>query len=174
MPASKQQFASVDDYIASFPADVQPRLVELRQTIHAAAPDAEETISYHMPTYILHGRLVYFAAWKKHIALYAAGSAAAAYPEELAPYLQAKGTLQFPLSQPLQLISSGVWWPIGCRKIRRTSRNRDCGHNRLCPYPMEYVVGARPAVPAASLNQSLRTPDAAAAWPRYAPAAQSR
>jgi len=97
----KQDFQIVDEYIASFPDQVQSVLIELRQTIREAAPEAEETISYHMPTYLLHGKLVYFAAWQKHIALYAAGSAANAYADDMAPYFQDKGTLQFPLDQPL-------------------------------------------------------------------------
>jgi uncharacterized protein YdhG (YjbR/CyaY superfamily) len=101
MDSPKKSFSTVDDYIASFPDDTQQILQQLRQTIRDAVPSAEESISYDMPTYKLHGRLVYFAAWKKHIALYAAGSAANAYADELGPYLQDKGTLQFPLNQPI-------------------------------------------------------------------------
>ena len=101
MGNAKQNYNSVDDYVNSFTDEVQQILESLRQTIKAAAPDAEEGISYNMPTYKLHGQLVYFAAWKKHIALYAAGSAAQAYANELAPYLQDKGTLQFPLNEPM-------------------------------------------------------------------------
>jgi uncharacterized protein YdhG (YjbR/CyaY superfamily) len=101
MDASHKRFKTVDDYISSFPANVQQILLRLRQIIRDAAPGAEEIISYNMPTYELHGRLVYFAAWKKHVALYAAGSAANAYADELAPFIQEKGTLQFPLDEPL-------------------------------------------------------------------------
>jgi uncharacterized protein YdhG (YjbR/CyaY superfamily) len=101
MDSPKKSFSTVDDYIASFPDDTQQILQQLRQTIRDAVPSAEESISYDMPTYKLHGRLVYFAAWKKHIALYAAGSAANAYADELGPYLKDKGTLQFPLNQPI-------------------------------------------------------------------------
>ena len=97
----KEKFSSVDDYIRSFPEDVQEILEQLRQIIKAAVPEAEEVISYNMPTYKLNGQLVYFAGWKKHIALYAAGSAAKLYADELVPYLQDKGTLQFPLNQPM-------------------------------------------------------------------------
>jgi uncharacterized protein YdhG (YjbR/CyaY superfamily) len=102
MDSSKKSFKTVDDYISSFPDDTRQILQQLRQIIRGAAHDAEESISYNMPTYKLHGsRLVYFAAWKNHIALYAAGSAANAYADELAPYLQDKGTLQFPLDAPM-------------------------------------------------------------------------
>jgi uncharacterized protein YdhG (YjbR/CyaY superfamily) len=101
MDSPKKSFRTVDDYIASFPDDTQQILQQLRQTIRDAVPSAEESISYDMPTYKLHGRLVYFAAWKKHIALYAAGSVVNAYADELGPYLQDKGTLQFPLNQPI-------------------------------------------------------------------------
>lgn len=124
MDASHKRFKTVDDYISSFPANVQQILLRLRQIIRDAAPGAEEIISYNMPTYELHGRLVYFAAWKKHVALYAAGSAANAYADELAPYIQDKGTLQFPLDEPLpvELVRRIVQY--------RVQENLEAHHNR--------------------------------------------
>lgn len=93
----------IDTYIATFPAAVQRQLKELRATIRAAAPEAEEVISYQMPTYRLHGNLVHFAAYPGHIGFYPAPSGIAAFQERLAHYKGAKGSVQFPLDQPLPL-----------------------------------------------------------------------
>ena len=93
--------AAVDAYIASFPEATQVKLRELRATIKAAAPVAEEKISYGMPTFFLKGNLVYYAAWKKHIGFYAIPSANEAFQDELAAYTVSKGAVQFPLDQPL-------------------------------------------------------------------------
>ena len=91
---------TVDDYIAGVPAEVRPKLEELRAAIRSAAPDAVERISYGMPAYHLNGRLIYFAAHKHHIGLYPADPAEAA-AAGLSEHLAAKSTLQFPLDQPL-------------------------------------------------------------------------
>jgi uncharacterized protein YdhG (YjbR/CyaY superfamily) len=101
MDSKKPAFASVDEYIASFPDDVQARLGELRATIKAAAPDATEKISYGMPTFALNGNLVYFAAHKNHIGFYPAPRGIEAFKEELAAYEGSKGTVQFPFDRPL-------------------------------------------------------------------------
>jgi uncharacterized protein YdhG (YjbR/CyaY superfamily) len=94
-------FATVDEYIASFPETTQAKLRELRVVIRAAAPEAEEKISYQMPTFYLKGNLVYYAGWKKHIGFYAIPSANVAFKDELAAYTVSKGAVQFPLDQPL-------------------------------------------------------------------------
>jgi uncharacterized protein YdhG (YjbR/CyaY superfamily) len=91
----------IDGYIAQFPADVQAILRKVRTTISKAAPAAKETISYQMPAFKLHGILVYFAAWKKHIGLYPPVSGDKALEKALAPYAGPKGNLQFPLDQPI-------------------------------------------------------------------------
>ena len=97
------KFASIDDYISSFPEDVQILLEEVRRTIRNAAPAADETISYQMPTITLNGRnLVYFAAWKHHIGLYPIPKSDEAFEQELAPYRAAKGTVRFPLRKPIR------------------------------------------------------------------------
>ena len=101
MDEKKAGFATVDEYIASFPEETQVKLQELRSTIRAAAPEAEEKISYQMPTFFLKGNLVYYAAWKKHIGFYAIPSANEAFQDELATYTVSKGAVQFPLDQPL-------------------------------------------------------------------------
>ena len=91
--------ASVDDYIAAQPTPAQPRLHELRASIRAAVPQAVEQISYGIPTYKLGGRIVSFGAAKRHCALY--GAAMDAFADELRGFSTAKGTLRFPLDQPV-------------------------------------------------------------------------
>jgi uncharacterized protein YdhG (YjbR/CyaY superfamily) len=101
MDKKKSGLRTVDEYIASFPENVQAKLRELRAMIKAAAPEAEEKISYGMPTFFLKGNLVYYAAWKKHIGFYAIPSANEAFKDELSAYTVSKGAVQFPLDQPL-------------------------------------------------------------------------
>jgi len=97
------QSESIDDYIAGFPAEIQVLLQQMRRTIHEAAPEATEAISYQMPTFKLHGNLVHFAAFKDHIGFFPAPSGIDAFTEEIAPYRTGKGTLQFSLTEPLPL-----------------------------------------------------------------------
>lgn len=94
---------NIDEYIAACPADIQGRLQELRATIRKAAPDAEETISYKMPTFKLNGNLVYFAAFKTHIGFYPIPTGIEAFKKDLSVYKTAKGSVQFPNDQPLPL-----------------------------------------------------------------------
>jgi uncharacterized protein YdhG (YjbR/CyaY superfamily) len=102
MAKSKGQFKTIDEYIAEFPKNVRDVLEELRQVISESAPGAKEAISYGMPTFKLNGNLVHFAAWKNHVGFYPAGpSAIEAFKEELAPFKQSKGTVQFPLDKPI-------------------------------------------------------------------------
>jgi uncharacterized protein YdhG (YjbR/CyaY superfamily) len=97
-----QKFASVDDYIGSFPPGVQLILGQVRQAIHAAVPTAGETISYHIPTITLGGKpLLYFAGWKHHISLYPAPGGDDALERLLSPYRAEKSTLKFRLSKPV-------------------------------------------------------------------------
>jgi uncharacterized protein YdhG (YjbR/CyaY superfamily) len=103
MESTKIGFRSIDDYIATFPPDIQAKLETMRATIHAAAPDATEKISYQMPTFALHGNLVHFAALKQHIGFYPTPSGITAFPQEMARYTSTKGAAQFPLDQPLPL-----------------------------------------------------------------------
>jgi uncharacterized protein YdhG (YjbR/CyaY superfamily) len=91
--------SSVDAYIAAQPAHVRPRLRELRAIIRAAVPEATEVIKYGMPTYLHAGRRVHFGAAKQHCALY--GAAQDAFAADLDPYKTLKGTVQFPLDQPI-------------------------------------------------------------------------
>ena len=103
MEKQKAGFTSIDEYIASFPSDVQERLRQMRAAIREAAPEAQEKISYQMPTFFLHGNLVHFAAFKNHIGFYPAPRGIEAFKDELAAYEGAKGSVQFPLDQPLPL-----------------------------------------------------------------------
>lgn len=101
MSEIKKGFNTVDEYITLFPEEVQSILNELRKVIREEAPDAEEKISYKMPTYYLNGNLVHFAAWKNHIGFYGTPSVGKHFNEELAEYKTSKGTIQFPLDKPL-------------------------------------------------------------------------
>ena len=104
MKNNKADFASMDEYIGTFPKDVQNILEEVRRTIKAAAPKAEEKISYNMPTFMLNGKyLIYFAGWKHHISLYPVPVGSDAFNKEVSKYAAGKGTLQFPLDKPLPL-----------------------------------------------------------------------
>lgn len=95
--------ASVDDYIAGFPPAVQAVLQQVRQTVRAAAPQAEEIISYQIPAYRQHGVLVYFAAFKHHVGFYPPVQGPAALVAAAAPYAGPKGNLRFPLDAPMPL-----------------------------------------------------------------------
>ncbi len=97
----RTHFKTIDEYIYSFPKDIQAILEKTRKTIRNAAPEAEEAISYQMPTFKLNGNLVYFAAYKNHIGFYPIPSGIEAFKDELAPYIAGKGTLRFPLDKPI-------------------------------------------------------------------------
>ena len=100
--ANRSTANSIDEYIAGFPPETQKVLKELRSLIKASAPDATERISYAIPTFDLDGKhLVHFAGFKNHIGFYPTGSGVEAFKEELKPYKSGKGSVQFPLGQPL-------------------------------------------------------------------------
>lgn len=122
--------ASIDEYIALFPKDIQKILEELRATIKAAAPDAKEKISYQMPTFDLYGNLVHFAAHKNHIGFYPTPSGIDAFKNELSVYEGAKGSVQFPLDKPLPLklirkiVKFRVAENVEKAKIKSSRKNR--------------------------------------------------
>lgn len=93
----------IDAYIAGFPPEVRQLLELVRAAIREAAPDAKETISYAIPTFAQHGNLVHFAAFKNHIGFYGTPDGHTAFATELSIYKQGKGSVQFPLNQPLPL-----------------------------------------------------------------------
>jgi uncharacterized protein YdhG (YjbR/CyaY superfamily) len=97
-----QHLESVDDYISSFPPETQTVLQEARKTIHAAAPGAQESISYAIPTFSIAGRpVIYLAGWKKHISIYPIPELDETLEAQVARYLSGKGTAKFPLGKPI-------------------------------------------------------------------------
>lgn len=103
MKTEEKSAGNIDEYISGFPGHIQEMLEALRKTIRKAAPEAEETIKYRMPTFTLKGNLVHFAAFKNHIGFYPAPTGIASFREELSVYKKAKGSVQFPLDRPLPL-----------------------------------------------------------------------
>ena len=110
MEESKTIYNTIDEYILQFPPEVQEILETLRKVIKEAAPEAEEKMSWQMPTFALHGNLVHFAAHKNHIGFYPAPTGIDAFKNELAEYKGAKGSVQFPIKKPMpyELVSKIV------------------------------------------------------------------
>lgn len=103
MDTSKTTYKNIDEYIAQFPKEIQSLLQQIRVTIKSAAPEAEEKISYQMPTFFLNGNLVHFAAFKNHIGFYPVPTGIEKFKKELSVYKTTKGAVQFPLDKPLPL-----------------------------------------------------------------------
>jgi len=101
MAMPRPKFTTMDEYIVSFPKDVQAILENMRRVIREAAPQAEEAISYGIPTFKLNGNLVHFAAFKNHIGFFPTSTPIVAFKKELSSYKQSKGTVRFPLDQPI-------------------------------------------------------------------------
>jgi uncharacterized protein YdhG (YjbR/CyaY superfamily) len=114
MITNKKIPKDIDEYIASFPKDIQEILEKLRTTIKRAAPDAKEKISYQMPTFALKGNLVHFAAYKKHVGFYPTPTGIKAFKKELSAYKGAKGSVKFLLDKPIpfDLISKIVTFRV--------------------------------------------------------------
>lgn len=117
--------ATVQEYIAQFPADVQKSLRKLRATIKKAAPDAEERISYQIPGYFLNGRLVWFAGFKDHISFFPTGSGVSAFAGALRGYKTNKGTVQFKLDEPIpyDLVTRIVKYRVKENKAKRRAEH---------------------------------------------------
>ena len=111
--------SSIDEYIAAKPEDVRPLLKSIRETIHKAAPEATEKISWQMPTFFLGENLIHFAAFKKHIGLYPGGEATTEFADRLTGYKTSKGAIQLPLERPIdyELITDIVQWRVS--KVKR-------------------------------------------------------
>ena len=101
MQTDKTNPANIDEYIANFPENIQDILQKIRRIVHETAPEAQEKISYQMPTFFLNGNLVHFAAFKNHIGFYPTPSGTEKFKKEISPYKAAKGSIQFPLDQPI-------------------------------------------------------------------------
>lgn len=123
MKAVRTVDKTVDKYFSAFPKDTRILLEELRKAIRAAAPDAEETISYHMPAFKWNGMLVWYAGFKKHVGFYPKASAIAAFRKELAGYKTSKGTIQFPIEKriPVGLVKRIVKFRLKENERRNTS-----------------------------------------------------
>jgi uncharacterized protein YdhG (YjbR/CyaY superfamily) len=117
----------IDESIAGFPHDVQEILKQIRTTIKKVAPDAEEAIKYQIPTFVLNGNLVHFAAFKNHIGFYPTPSGIEALKEELSPYMSAKGAVQFPIDKPipLSLIEQIVEFRVKEARAKSTAKKRN-------------------------------------------------
>ena len=117
---------SIDEYIAGFPQDVQEILKKIRLTIRKAAPDAQETIKYQMPTFTLKGNLVHFAAFKKHIGFYPVPTGIEKFKSALSVYEGGKGSVRFPLDKPIPyaLISRIVKFRVGENLDRAAAKGK--------------------------------------------------
>lgn len=126
MKTDQTEPRNMDEYIAGFPPDVQEILEKIRVAIREAAPGAEETIKYQIPTFTLKGNLISFAAFKKHIGLYPAPAGTRKLQEELSPYRSAKASIKFPLDQPIPftLISRTVKARVKEHLERATAREK--------------------------------------------------
>jgi len=117
---------SIDEYIGTFPQEIQILLEQVRATIKQAAPEAEEAIKYAMPTFVLNGNLVHFAAFKNHIGFYPVPSGIEAFKKELSVYKGAKGSVQFPLDKPmpLKLISEIVKFRVNENQLKAKAKKK--------------------------------------------------
>jgi uncharacterized protein YdhG (YjbR/CyaY superfamily) len=126
MKSNKVTYNSIDEYISSFPENVQKIMKQLRKTIKAAAPQAGEKISYNMPTFTLNGKyLVYFAGWKNHIAFYGAPKGNPDFKEDLSAYESGAGTLQLHFDKPIpyNLITKIVKFRVA-ENLKRTDKKK--------------------------------------------------
>jgi uncharacterized protein YdhG (YjbR/CyaY superfamily) len=121
MERKKKQINTIDEYIAIFPKQIQSILQKLRQTIKESAPQAQEAISYQIPTFKLNGNLVHFAAFKNHISFFPTSSPIVAFKKELSKYETSKGTIRFPLDKPIpyDLIRKIVKY-----RVKESSKNK--------------------------------------------------
>ncbi|WP_413469213.1 iron chaperone [Rossellomorea aquimaris] len=121
-----ESFTTVDEYISQFPVNVQERLQSLRKVIRETVPDAQEKISYQMPTFALHGNLVHFAAYKNHIGFYPTPSGINAFKDKMTEYKTSKATVQFPIDKPmpLELIQEIVKFRVAENKEKSENKTK--------------------------------------------------
>lgn len=114
MGENKKIFDTIDDYISQYTPEIQEKLITLRKVIKDAAPEAEEKMSWQMPTFAFYGNLVHFAVCKNHIGLYPAPSGIEAFRSELSEYKKTKGSIHFPIKEPMpyELISKIVKYRV--------------------------------------------------------------
>lgn len=118
---------TIDEYIATFPPEVRLLLQKIRKTIHEAAPEAKEAIKYRMPTFVLNGNLVHFAGFKHHIGFYPVPSGMEKFKADLSRFKQGKGSVQFPLDQPIpyDLIQRIVEFRVAENKAKIKGRKKN-------------------------------------------------
>ena len=117
----KTNFTTVDEYIASCPEETRGRLQEIRAAVRATVPDAKEKISYQIAAFELNGKgLLSFAGWKNHVSIYPIPSGRDSFKKKIAPYVDGKGTLKFPLDKPLpmQLIQQVIQLHVAANRKR--------------------------------------------------------
>lgn len=119
---------SIDEYIARFPEDVQGILQKIRSTIKSAAPDAEEAVKYGIPTFVLNGNLVHFGGFQKHIGFYPTPSGIEEFKDELSVYESAKGSVQFPLDEPMPYRLIGRIVAFRAKEVREKKKKPDKRH----------------------------------------------
>jgi uncharacterized protein YdhG (YjbR/CyaY superfamily) len=118
---------SIDAYIESFPADIQEKLQAIRTTIRSVIPEAQEKISYQMPTFFYKGNLVHFAAFRNHIGFYPTPSGTDTFAAEIAKYKHSKGAVQFPINEPmpLDLIARITAYRVKDNEAKELARKND-------------------------------------------------
>jgi uncharacterized protein YdhG (YjbR/CyaY superfamily) len=138
MNLKPHQFKDIDDYISSFPADLRELLKEIRMTIRRAVPPAKEAIKYNMPAFILNNRAVYFGVFKQHIGFYPAPKDVPGFEDETKKYQSGKGSLRFPLQQPmpLELIARLAINRLKPGKDIRLDRRQDMANKHIDYPPM--------------------------------------
>jgi uncharacterized protein YdhG (YjbR/CyaY superfamily) len=126
MERKRQDFHTIDEYIKTFPKDVQIKLEAIRKAIRELVPEAQEKISYEIPTFYLDGSLVHFAAFKNHIGFYPTPSGIGAFQEELAKYKGGKGSVQFPLNEelPIRLIERIVKYRLEKNRMKAKTQSK--------------------------------------------------
>ena len=122
----RKTYANIDEYISEFPVEVQQILQKVRLTIHEAAPQAREAISYQMPTFKLYGNLVHFAAYAHHVGFYPTSSGIERFARELSRFKTSRGTIQFPLDSPIpyELIARITRFRVEENRTRAESKKK--------------------------------------------------
>ncbi len=142
--------ATIDEYIACFPADIQAILQNIRAVVKKAAPGAEEAIKYQMPTFTLHGNLIHFGAYKKHIGMYPVPAGDEKLGRDLAPYAGDKGTMRFPLAAPIPYSLIGRIIKARVKQDRAHAKAKGTAKVAAAPAPTgnidAYIAGFPPDV----------------------------
>ena len=132
MEKQTKKIRTMDEYIGSFPKDVQEKLESIRKLVAKLAPDAQEKISYQMPTFYLNGNLVHFAAFQNHIGFYPTPHGISEFQDELSKYKNGKGSVQFQLDEPLpmKLIERIVKYRIQKNRDKGGTKKKEIGKGR--------------------------------------------